>query len=294
MDYPPIQKMAFLHIFAFSFCNLLFAIIPETYAISGFLISLLILYYQKCDSVGSCGNLTRWFLLAVLLAGITLTNVCLFCIVYTARRSGNSGRSFLKAAFRAALVSVAAVAVVFFVYQMTHFILRFPPWVRMGIAYVQEYSAFRLPNVLRNGLAFGVSSMQAFFPAGVLENSFDFIAADGLDSLCFYKSRNDAASWIIAGLVFAIVITALRKCRNSEYRRLLRQVLLPMVAFNFVLHLVFGREIFLYSKHWIVPLTLLLFPLVARKTGLPLLALTGLLAINFPFILIRVHELILY
>jgi hypothetical protein len=68
----------FTLIFAVSFSNIVFAIVPETYAISCFFISYLIYYFLENEKQKVNGNVLVWITLATLLSGITITNICIF------------------------------------------------------------------------------------------------------------------------------------------------------------------------------------------------------------------------
>ena len=64
-----------------------------------------------------------------------------------------------------------------------------------------------------------------------------------------------------------------------------------ILVFNALLHTLFGKELFLYTQHWIVPLCLVLVPLLSGKYLRSTALLLSLVVVNVHFML-NVEQLV--
>lgn len=263
-----------LLVFALSFSTLLFGILPETYAISSALLLSLLYYYLRCKERGS-GRVLVWSLLGLALTGTTVTNVAVFFFVYFVFLVDVQGKRVIRAFFEAAALSVvllvAAVALLLLAVQVSG--------TRIGseggagwVAYYFSISPFALAKRLVHLVGAFYNTFNASFylqdNGGVtfLRNATDYF------TLAFVSSCVVAGAYII------------RRHFSDVWRSWLGGLLLASLAFNVLLHLVFGTEMFLYSQHWVAALTLLLAPVLVRyrRWGWAFLAVNA--AFNLLFI----------
>ncbi len=111
-------------IFTFSFSNLVFSFIPETYAISGFLICSTIYYFNICNQDPSNSKLYIWFALGISLCGITITNVVVFSIIFFFYLRKVKGNSSIKAISITSAHTLLSIFIVIILYSLSDMFLR--------------------------------------------------------------------------------------------------------------------------------------------------------------------------
>lgn len=271
-------------IFAFSFSNLLFAIIPETFAISCFLISLLFYYYFLCRSTDSRGNPAVWLTIAIALAGITITNIGIFAVVYAAHLRVREKRTISNSIVRPLVYSAASVAVVITYYNVIHFLMKVPKGAEGNMEWIAIYLSTSFSKVVLNLTNFLSASLNSFVATMTSVAGTETINGMECNLLSFTRRPGDILWMVPVFLFFIIIAFNTRKHIKSEKWRELYLLSILVIAYNFVLHGFFGREIFVYTQHWIVPLTLLMVPILSGRRVLSVLILILVLLINLDFL----------
>ena len=252
-------------LFAFAFTNLIFAILPESYAISCFLITYIFYYYASCKQTSSKGSEIIWFSLAVLMAGITITNIAVFFMVYFAHSFKNIRLSLFESLKRTVLFSLAAIIIVFVFYFLSHSLLNLETGSEGTISWVARFITISAEQAGLNGLnilSASINSLVAIQPETFLNERCKLISCN---SITFTRSFN-SQGWILAicTILFLAAFTIMRKIKLSPTRDIYLLSLL-ILLFNFILHVLFGRDMFLYTQHWIVPLCIILIPVFSGR-----------------------------
>lgn len=274
--------------FAFSFSNILFAIVTETYAVSCFLISCLFLYYFKCKNNGIFESKWIWLMIATLLTGITITNVGIFFIIYVAYLTYEKKYNLFKSFKFSSFFSTIAVAIVCLFYFLSHLLLKYPRGGEGSLKWILSYFSVSPENIKLNALNFFVSSFNAFCATTPQVIDRKLLNADPIDeynALSFMISNNSSYLFALTFIIALFASFFYIKTQESQQWQHLCIICQLIILFNFCLHIVFGREIFMYTQHWILPLSLILTPLIIRKRLLFLFALLIMIFLNFKFII---------
>ncbi|MCW5652286.1 hypothetical protein [Hydrogenophaga sp.] len=262
-------------VFALSFSSLLFAVVVESYAFSGLLIAVLLHWYVVCRQAGR-GHHGVWFLLAVALAGVTITNVAVAGIAYLFFLRCVEQRSWPAALWRSALYGATALLLVLSVYAGLLQLLGVQAGVEGGARWVGQHassSVYRYVANMINLLCAGFSTYVVVLP----------FYWEGKISVA-----RGARDWpLIAAILVLALVLAL-----SVRRRMPRMgwgelpwLLGAMLAFHALLHGFFGYEMLLYSLHWLAPLTLMLVPVMVHHRRITLALLPVMVLANLHFML---------
>lgn len=262
-------------VFALSFSSMLFAVVVESYALSGLLIVLLLHWYVVCRQSGR-GSYAVWFLLGVALAGVTVTNVAFLGIAYLFYLRCVEERSLPIALLRAALLGAAVLVLVLVLHLGLLYVLDVAPGVEGSTQWVGQHASTTLYRYVANVvnlLCIGLSTYVVVLP-GFWEGKLSL--SRGL------------AHWplILAVLLLALVLAlSVRKHLPRMGWGELPWMLGAFLLFNGLLHGFFGYEMMLYSQHWLAPLTLVLAPVVVRHRRAAWAVLPVVAAFNLHFML---------
>ncbi|RJP68164.1 MAG: hypothetical protein C4535_09650 [Comamonadaceae bacterium] len=262
-------------VFALSFSSMLFAVVVESYALSGLLVVLLVHWYVVCRQAGR-GHHGVWFLLGVALTGVTVTNVAFFAVAFLFFLRCVEQRPWRAALWRAALQGTGVLVLVLVLHVALLHLLGVTPGVEGSTKWVGQHASTTLyryvANVL-NLLCAGFSTYVVVLPT-FWEGKIS--VSRGLDDLPL----------ILMILLLALVLAlAVRKHMPRMGWGELPWMLGALLLFNGVLHGFFGYEMLLYSQHWLAPLTLLLVPVVVRHRRLVLVLLPVAALANLHFML---------
>lgn len=252
-------------LYASSFSMLVFGSIPETYAISGLLINVLFLWALNTDEVRR--HDMYWLALGVLVAGVTITNVAIFFLAYVFYLYRSCECSVFRAVAWAGIYSIASICMAFSLYWIGMAVTNSPAGSEMSFGWIAKYSALDLYKIFSTSINHFANLLTAFFPLFP-----DF--SDGRVSM--FRNRDDVWVIVISLLAtlsfFWLVLRKIENLKKSCY-----PLLLSIIAFNALLHSVFGYEQFLYSQHWLAALTVL-FVLRLRQSLMKIIAATVLMA----------------
>ena len=284
-------------IFCLFFCvsttNIIFASIPETYAISGFLISYLIFsfYNAKVNNVFLSNR--QWFIIATVITGITITNICIFFLVYTLHLLRNCKLNWRVAFKKAVIISISALILIILYYFLSHLILNLHLGHDGRTGYIKKYTTVSFQWFIRsllNLLSGSINALIAIFPESREHMNTQHSA---LNPITF--QRDSSNFMILASSVFFWVafIYYSRKEIIGEKWRDLYFITLLIIAYNFSLHSIFGAEPFLYSSHWILPLILLFVPILKDRQWISGSLLAVISTVNVYF-LFQVNDIVMF
>jgi hypothetical protein len=281
----------FTLIFAVSFSNIVFAIVPETYAISCFFISYLIYYFLENEKQKVNGNVLVWITLATLLSGITITNICIFYLVFFVHLLKNEQLSWFNAVKKASFYSIIALLAVIVFYKTSHFILDYKTGSEGGSKWIERFMTSSFWELKRNSANLFSASINSFigvFPKLSDNNQcIDFTC----NAISFTRDKSDLLLLGFVAIIWGAVAFHAKKIVFVKRWQNLYLICGLIVAFNFVLHILFGREMFMYTQHWITPLLLLLVPIIQDKRLISIGLLVLLVIVNVDFLL-NVEQLV--
>lgn len=293
-----IDANIFTLIFSASFSNVIFAIIPETYAISCFLIALLVHYYLRSGQMKQSGSPLAWLIIAILLTGITITNIGIFFLIFSAHLLKNEKFDYYNTFRKASLYSISAVLLVFIYYKMSHFLFSAITGIDIktgsvgGIDWIAKYATTSLYKAGINIINLFSASINAFLAASPKTiDPYIFSSEIWYNLLSFTRYKADYL-WLssVAILCSAFAYASKEHLKEKRWHDLYLISGL-IIVFNFSLHVLFGREMFMYTQHWIIPLCLILVPVLSGRRALSITFLLLLVGVNLQF-LFNVEQLV--
>lgn len=291
-----IDANIFTLIFSASFSNVIFAIIPETYAISCFLIALLVHYYLRSGQMKQSGSPLTWLIIAILLTGITITNIGIFFLIFSAHLLKNEKFDYYNTFRKASLYSISAVLLVFIYYKMSHFLFSAITGIDLktgsAIDWIAKYVTTSLYKAGINIINLFSASINAFLAASPTTRvPYIFSSEVWYNLLSFTRYKADYL-WLssVAILCSAFAYASKEHLKEKRWHDLYLISGL-IIVFNFSLHVLFGREMFMYTQHWIIPLCLILVPVLSGRRALSITFLLLLVGVNLQF-LFNVEQLV--
>ncbi|KKL13726.1 hypothetical protein LCGC14_2522870, partial [marine sediment metagenome] len=282
-------------IYMFSFSTLIFSTLVDTYIISGALITILLYFYAKSD-LNKNIDYKKWLFLGATLAGITITNISIFFIVFFSYKIRRGISYYL--AFRDTLIMCLLILlVVILYYKITQIIIGANGfggyegsvgWIRMYFATSPNEIFFKSANMIS-------AFYNSFFGIFITLNVTDNCLGPSCHNLSFLRGQN---TYPIIVLLLSIFLLYLFKSYQFFSKSGLMWLFSPLaliIGYNFIFHSFFGKEMFLYSQHWFVASALLfLIPLMKNRIFLLLILLAEIyLASCYILYVHEVYELTL-
>lgn len=245
---------------AVSFSQLVFGSIPESFALSGLAIALT--YWLAIRTMRRRDRrLWPWVLVGVLTAGITISNLVAVAILFTAARLHGGER------FRAVLPRVAIV-VGLVILPTAALPTMFRDAYRLeevsiegGTQYTKRWMkthrivhrALATPSAWAHTFAASEPEIGRNLHARLMGSKYQyrFVMVHREDVFCFHHPLGLL-------LVLLFVAGALGYLGAPADARWLCGASLAIIAFNWVLHSVWGVDLILYSQHWQLSLLVLL------------------------------------
>jgi len=283
-DIQEFDRVVLTLIFGLCFTNFVFAPIPETFAISCLLLTLLSYYFFACGAGEKKSNTFIWFCLALGLTGITITNICIFFIVYALHLFRHQEKNYFETAKNGCLLCLVAFVCVLIYYFVSYEISGMEKGNEGQINWIGRYFSDSVWRFAGNAANLISAFFHSFFGIAPLtyENEFQNFS---LNLLTFYRNTRQYSVLVIAAAVVGVFAYAsIRHIKMKKWNELYL-LALPILGFNFFFHFVWGREMFLYSQHWITALCLLLVPVLAGKRALSLTILVLIILIDIHFLL---------
>ena len=281
-----VNRILLTLIFSLSFNNIIFAIVPETYAIACFFIAVLMLFYVQELYLNQHVDNKAWLFIGFVLTGVTITNICIFFIIYCATLYANRKYSFIRAFSFAAITSIATFLSIVFLYEFVHYLFSYPKGGAGNAAWIALYLIKSPLQALHNLAHLGSASFSSFFPMHFNLVASEFCKSENLAcNMISFQQQTITIPVIMKSLVILLlIVTAIKSSFKQAklYNLTLLSVLL--IGYNLLLHTLIGDEMFLYAQHWIVPLTLLLIPILHKNSAaLTLFAAAQALFISYFF-----------
>ena len=262
-------------VFGFWNTNLFFAVLPETFGLSCLLIAALfyvlvrganrdaeVLWPDAPNGWPSVDALLRRprrdaliiFLIGVAMAGVTITNLAIFVIILWAHRGGPwTSLSVLRKVLVPAVLIAVIVEVLFFVGLLVIGQERGPEgnpdWLRY---YLHHHPKYIGGNILGLYAQFLNMIVAAAPRMGEYGQTFQVDV-----------SMATVAVLLGATAMLAVIAWSVRQ-PSSATEEWVKRASLLVIAYNLMMHSVFGEEMFLYTQHWAVPTLLLLMPAIKK------------------------------
>ncbi len=283
------------------FSGVLFGSIPESFGLTAAVLAY-VFYLVAQDR--PFGRVERpWLLAGMLLFSITTTNIVPFGLLLTYLIYSHKHRirvaleGAASTCFGAAVISGGLFVVLTSAHGASSYLTRdvgqledIDPSVRSAV--------FRVPNSLVNSIVAEKPSVVFAGPASegntaqrtqAIRFTFrrdlgDILAADRRATYAETARPNPVLRLLSFGLIGGLV--ALGMFAYSAIgvgKRLLASAAIIQLSYNWVFHSLFGKELFLYSQHWYVPLVVLLLTGVAegaRRRTLARILLSVLLVMS--------------
>ena len=182
------------------------------------------------------------------------------------------------------------LAVIVF-YKTSHFILDYKTGSEGGSKWIERFMTSSFWELKRNSANLFSASINSFigvFPKLADNNQcIDFTC----NAISFTRDKSDLLLLGFVAIIWGAVAFHAKKIVFVKRWQNLYLVCGLIVAFNFVLHILFGREMFMYTQHWITPLLLLLVPIIQDKRLISIGLLVLLVIVNVAFLL-NVEQLV--
>lgn len=264
-------------IFAFSFTNIIFGVIPETFAISCFLITVLIYSYIRTVNNKNVKYLT-WILLSFFIPGITITNSVIFFITYFMKKYTIDESGLLRSFCSAMGLTVLGLTCVIVLFFLNSVIFRFEPGGEGGVEWITKYLSYRL--FFDNFISLIVVSFNSLVALNF--NFIDHHLYSHLNELSFGK--DSSILWVVLLILFCFIVLTNYLSSTRQFKNIIL-VSTFIISYNFLFHMLFGQEMMLYTQHWITPLIILLSLSIHKNQTLSYCILTFVFILNLKFFL---------
>ena len=294
-----LMRNLILLIFASGFSNLIFGIIPETYSISSFLIAVACYYYLRCHSAPRFDHDWAWYALAVLITGVTITNICIFSIIYFVHLVRNRGVRFLKAVWQTGAVGAVTGFSLLLCWVVSHFLTGVDRGRQGRDGYIANFTVSDFSEWADNLLGVVATWQNAIVGFG--PRIAEHYESVGVSVSFTNYPESGFIMTIVISVMLLMAINVIRCIRKEQSSQKDSPNLVPIeiyvislliVLFNLGFHSCFGIEPFLYSQHWIVSLMILYVPFLRQHKNLTMVILLCSLGVNLRFIL-TVDQLLL-
>ncbi|MFZ8198279.1 hypothetical protein [Alteromonas portus] len=275
-------------LYSLCFSTLLFSIIPESFILSNAAILYLIYLYTKdSENVKNPikSNEKQWITASIIVTGITITNVFIFAIIYGSNLLINKKASLSKTLLVTLSKTFFTLFCVITFYYSFHYILDYNlGWEGSG-EYITKFSRFEFLSIATNLANIGHASFASFvaFNYTTLKNKFSLEDSIILNNISFAHESSLSLGLALL-LLYTLIIIRCFLNKNYTYIEKLKTPLSLIIAFNFALHSVFGKEMFLYSLHWFSSSFILISSLLISNRKALLITLFFVAISNFFFI----------
>lgn len=269
------EKKLLFFFYVLSFSNLIFSVLPESYSISSALIISSLYYYVRCKEQG-VGSLAIWFLIGLGLVGVTISNIAVFCIVYSAYLYDVRGRRLLRAITEACVASTCLTFVALGLLKSAIYVLNAEAGVEGGAAWASTYFSISIHDQVTRF----VYLIFAFF-----DTYSALFSTVKVGNFTFHRGGEEFFQIAFVVSFVGIALAFSFKYFKALYSGVFCTILVLIVLFNVTLHTFFGREMFLYSQHWLAATTIILAPIIIAYPVFTWLVLTVTCIANLTFFL---------
>lgn len=291
------KRAAYFTVFlAVSWAQILFAGLPDTFALSSFVIVVLMLYAALVLK-GVCADKNAvWMTIGFVLGGITVTNMAVFGLVLWQVRCANNNWTIMQGFMNAAFVTVMTFLVTVGTSMLIVFALgdELAPYLVGGRFTYESFLVYQ--NFFQEFVGYPAQIGLTF--VGLVPDIIDnvmIIRAENHPLIIRFTYETVERSW--QGLVLGAISLSLIAggftafAKRNPVQKCVMGISLSVVLFNAVLHGIIGEETYLYSPHWQVSAFILLvmgaqkmvpetMPLMVQR-GLGVSALFVVFGMNF-------------
>lgn len=272
--------------FLFSFTNIIFASIPESFAITNFLILVLLYYFALISNNLVKSSTFIWLILAISLTSVTVTSIAIFFIVYFTYNYKILAFNFFTSLQKSCVISIFSLSITLAGFYLTIYSLGYVEEAsRGGITHYASFISISPKLILINLINTLNALTDSFIPFSNI--NFEPLNFCGQFKHCnavyMSESRIDFTKLIAPAMITVIIYISYRHSimMITEYRGMLFICILILI-FNIFLHSFFGTEMFLFSSHWIASLCILLIPLIHRYQNIFITFVILEIIINIP------------
>ncbi len=257
------QRAAFFSLmFAASWAQLLFAGLPDTFAISAFIISLLMLYAMLVLQGKLADRTIVWIGIGFALVGITLTNVAVFGLILWGVRYFRNNMSIVRGFVSSGIVT-AAVLVLTVSTSLGVTLLIGDSSTKFLFGDSLSYDPYYVYHgFIKELVGFPAQIGLTFFGLlpSVVDNPSNITAIHPIVIQFSYETLEISWAGLILGAVSLLLIFIGFKdfAGQSLEKQCVLVMSLAILIFNAVLHSIVGLETYLYAPHWQVSAFLLL------------------------------------
>ncbi len=276
------HRMAGTLLLAGSFSQMVFGVIPESYSTSGMLFCLVLWMSARtvaAQKESSCSHLgwkqqTAWLALAIAMTGVTVTNgfACVAAWAALHGRPGQRKRAAVQAGIAAAIVGLS----IFVLSALDRFVYSLDANDRYRAVTANLISTGPWSNVfVPNSIATRLLTLPAHMGSAIVPPppNWTSIALPGRDADKYkegltlieaVESPVTALFWmgltvvLVLALKFSPSGAGKTKVNAEELWPSILSVLAALLAFQVALHATWGREMFLYSQHWLAAVVLVM------------------------------------
>lgn len=249
-------------IVAASFSTLLFGALPETYALSGLCVALLLLQFVDDTGPRHAPRHLRWIAAGLAATLVTITHAVTAGLLYGALL-WHQRRSATAASVRALAMTAGLVAAGLCVHVLLVTLFGVASGSEGHPRWIARFLSLDPARVGLNALSFPLASVQAIAAFGATVGPRPFCVSGPCLGLTFsIEAVTPAAVGALAMAGIGAPLAWRRLIADPLRQRLAVPVAL-VLGFNLALHAVFGDEVFLYAKHWMGATSLVFLPLLS-------------------------------
>jgi hypothetical protein len=267
-----INRVLVTAMYCLSFTVLLFGSVPESFPVSNLLITAMLYLALRQQTITQSPWI--WRLVGILSASVTITNIAIYSIIRVASSATTSSADRIPILKRVALEVSAIAALVLVTGRLAVVALGYTEEAnRSDVGYLSFVSLdFHtvLINIITTLAAVGQSVVGGMPHTRPLTFCGPLPVCRAVE---FSKTSLDAQSIIFSVIVLTIIVWFIMKVRDRAINQSLLLSLAGVLCFNLALHAVFGREMILFSGHWITAFVLLLanLPFLAVRICVPII-----------------------
>jgi len=184
-----------------------------------------------------------------------------------------------------AFYAIFAFLSVMLFYQLTLNLLDLRVRPAGSISWISKWLQTDMAGIATNAINFFSASINSFFGIFPEIKTNKYCKDVSCNAIYFNRNKSHLVFLVIVALVWAFFLFYSRKFLREKKWVNLYIICSLIVAYNFILHIFFGTETFLYTQHWIVPIFLLMIPMLEKSRIASIILLLLLVIVNGYFLL---------
>lgn len=251
-----------------SFSQLVFAAIPESMGISGALLTCVFLLAAAAMREPRYTELRYWVPLAVLVAGITISNIVIVCIAYVAACLSN-GRRLGASTVRGTALFAGVFAGLLAFLELHEALVPVHTPAAQGEASILKalrLNPFWVLQIARDYPLMLWRTLFADMPHFYDSAYFQSIGAERWHVADYVATKWSPGRLIAAGASIAVLLAGLYFWVLDRRWRWMALASAGVLAFNGALHSFWGTGWYFYSQHWLMAMVIALYGLAWRTS----------------------------